>query len=99
MLAMALTKGRLEKQSVKLLEQSGYGIEALKNKGRALVFPLQCDGFNIIQNNGEPAGQTVFHFHMHLIPRYKGDGNQDKICWNHLELSQEELEDICQKLS
>ena len=60
---------------------------------------LQCDGFNIIQNNGEPAGQTVFHFHMHLIPRYKGDGNQDKICWNHLELSQEELEDICQKLS
>ena len=39
MLAMALTKGRLEKQSVKLLEQSGYGIEALKNKGRALVFP------------------------------------------------------------
>ena len=60
---------------------------------------LQCDGFNIIQNNGEPAGKTVFHFHMHLIPRYKGDGNQDKICWNHLELSQEELEDICQKLS
>ncbi len=60
---------------------------------------LQCDGFNIIQNNREPAGQTVFHFHMHLIPRYKGDGNQEKICWNHLELSQEELEDICQKLS
>ena len=26
---------------------------------------LKCDGFNIVQNNGEPAGQTVFHFHMH----------------------------------
>lgn len=38
MLAVALTKGRLEKQTVKLLEQSGYGIEPLKNKGRALVF-------------------------------------------------------------
>ncbi len=38
MLAMALTKGRLEKQTVKLLEQSGYGIEPLKEKGRALVF-------------------------------------------------------------
>lgn len=38
MLAMALTKGRLEKQTVKLLEQCGYGIEPLKNKGRALVF-------------------------------------------------------------
>ncbi|MCI9523734.1 MAG: ATP phosphoribosyltransferase [Erysipelotrichaceae bacterium] len=39
MLAIALTKGRLEKQSVALLEKSGYGIEALKDKGRALVFP------------------------------------------------------------
>ena len=32
---------------------------------------LGCDGYNIVQNNGEAAGQTVFHFHMHLIPRYK----------------------------
>ena len=59
---------------------------------------LTCDGFNIIQNNGEIAGQTVFHFHMHLIPRYEDDGNQDKLCLNHLELSEEELEGICQKL-
>ncbi len=36
---------------------------------------LQADGFNIIQNNNEVAGQTVFHFHMHLIPRYKDDEN------------------------
>ena len=35
---------------------------------------LGCDGFNIVQNNGAPAGQTVFHFHMHLIPRYVDDG-------------------------
>ena len=59
---------------------------------------LKCDGFNIVQNNGETAGQTVSHFHMHLIPRYAGDGNQDKLCWNHLELSQEELDEIWQKL-
>lgn len=32
-----------------------------------------CEGVNILQNNGEIAGQTVFHFHMHIIPRYKGD--------------------------
>ena len=38
---------------------------------------LHCDGFNIVQNNGEVAGQTVFHFHMHLIPRYKNDGNEE----------------------
>lgn len=34
---------------------------------------LGCDGFNLIQNNNEIAGQTVFHFHVHLIPRYNGD--------------------------
>ncbi len=34
---------------------------------------LQADGLNVVQNNGEVAGQTVFHFHMHLIPRYAGD--------------------------
>ena len=32
---------------------------------------LGCDGYNVVQNNGEAAGQTVFHFHIHLIPRYK----------------------------
>ena len=32
-----------------------------------------CDGVNIVQNNGVAAGQTVFHFHIHLIPRYEGD--------------------------
>ncbi len=34
---------------------------------------LNADGLNVVQNNGEAAGQTVFHFHMHLIPRYEGD--------------------------
>lgn len=40
---------------------------------RALKEVLNCDGMNVLQNNGEIAGQTVFHFHMHLIPRYEGD--------------------------
>lgn len=53
---------------------------------------LHCDGFNLVQNNGEIAGQTVFHFHIHLIPRYKDD-NQ-KIGWKAGEPSQEALEEI-----
>lgn len=53
---------------------------------------LKCDGFNLVQNNGKTAGQTVFHFHMHLIPRYKDDGQ--KIGWKPGEPSQEELEEI-----
>ena len=31
---------------------------------------LQCDGFNILQNNGEAAGQTVKHIHFHIVPRF-----------------------------
>ena len=53
---------------------------------------LSCDGFNLVQNNGEVAGQTVFHFHMHLIPRYKDD--DQKIGWKPGKPSQEELEEI-----
>ncbi len=60
---------------------------------------LHCDGFNIVQNNGEVAGQTVFHFHMHLIPRYIGDGNEDKLGWNHLELTDEEFARIREQLA
>lgn len=37
---------------------------------------LGCEGYNLVQNNGEVAGQTVFHFHMHLIPRYESDDNK-----------------------
>lgn len=59
---------------------------------------LHCDGFNILQNNGEVAGQTVFHFHMHLIPRYKNAKNDDMIMWNHLEFTPEELAEIRDEL-
>lgn len=57
---------------------------------------LKCDGFNIVQNNGETAGQTVFHFHMHLIPRYKGD--HVGLGWNMGELSEADKEEILSKL-
>jgi histidine triad (HIT) family protein len=40
---------------------------------RAIVKSLQLDGFNIFSNNGRVAGQSVFHFHMHVTPRYPND--------------------------
>lgn len=58
---------------------------------------LQADGFNLVQNNNEVAGQTVFHFHMHLIPRYNDDGQ--KIDWNKSEPSAEELVAIREKIT
>ena len=59
---------------------------------------LGCDGFNIVQNNGEVAGQTVFHFHMHLIPRYKEMKNDDILHWTHEALTDEKQDEICAKL-
>ena len=53
---------------------------------------LKCDGFNIVQNNGEIAGQTVFHFHMHLIPRYEGDNVA--LGWKPGSLTEEDRESI-----
>jgi histidine triad (HIT) family protein len=38
--------------------------------GKAMKKSLGCTGFNVVQNNGLSAGQTVFHFHVHVIPRY-----------------------------
>lgn len=57
---------------------------------------LGCDGYNLVQNNGEAAGQTVFHFHMHLIPRYKDD--QVGLGWKMGELTDEDKEEILAKL-
>jgi histidine triad (HIT) family protein len=45
----------------------------------AMEQELKCDGINLLQNNGEAAGQTVHHFHIHLVPRYLGD--QVKMTW------------------
>ena len=42
---------------------------------------LGCDGYNVLQNNGEAAGQTVFHLHVHVIPRFEGDTDHINIGW------------------
>ena len=57
---------------------------------------LGCEGYNILQNNGPAAGQTVFHFHMHLIPRYTDD--TVKIGWKLGKLTDEVKEEIVTKL-
>ena len=55
---------------------------------------LKCDGFNLVQNNHEVTGQTVFHFHMHLIPRYLDAKNNDILNWSHETFSPEEMAEI-----
>ena len=53
---------------------------------------LGADGINLVQNNGEAAGQTVFHFHMHLIPRYENDNAG--ILWEPGETTPEDMAEV-----
>ena len=64
--------------------------------GAAMKTGLGCTGFNLVQNNGTSAGQTVFHFHMHLIPRYEGD--QVGLGWHTGELTEEDKKEILEKI-
>lgn len=56
-----------------------------------------CDGYNVVQNNGEAAGQTVFHFHIHLIPRYKDDNVN--ITWKQGSLTEEIKAEILSRMN
>ena len=47
---------------------------ALKKVGAAVMEATGASGINVMQNNGLDAGQTVFHIHWHIIPRFEGDG-------------------------
>lgn len=58
---------------------------------------LGCDGYNLVQNNGVAAGQTVFHFHLHMIPRYEGD--QVGLGWKMGELTDVDRDEILAKLA
>lgn len=73
-------------------ETAAEAIKLAKKMMIRITDKLKCDGFNIVQNNGEAAGQTVNHFHMHLIPRYKNDGEILKYIAG--EPGPEELEQI-----
>ena len=77
-------------------EMAAKAMILAKKMATVMTAALKCDGFNIVQNNGECAGQTVFHFHMHLISRYKGD--QVGITWKPGELSDADKEEILLKV-
>jgi len=57
-----------------LNEKSAKGLYPLAKKVAAAVKDATgCDGVNIMQNNGRAAGQVIFYFHLHIIPRYSED--------------------------
>ena len=68
-----------------------------KENGTRLVRATDSDGLNLVQNNGEAAGQTVFHFHLHMIPRYGKDPKT--ISWKPGELTEQDKEDLLRRWS
>ena len=73
-------------------ESAGEVMKLAKKMVTKMRGKLGCEGFNLVQNNGDLAGQTVFHFHLHLIPRYKDD--RAGILWKPGETTPEEMEEI-----
>lgn len=67
-----------------------------KKMAKVMTEEFHADGFNIMQNNEEIAGQSVFHFHMHLIPRYKGD--KAIKFWEPKEADAEQLKDMVEQI-
>ena len=77
-------------------ELASKAIVLAKKMVKKMTDVLGCDGYNIVQNNEEAAGQTVFHFHMHLIPRYKDDNVG--LGWNMGKLTDQDRDEILGKM-
>ena len=73
-------------------ETAQKAILVAKKMAGKMKAALGADGFNLVQNNGEAAGQTVFHFHMHLIPRYENDNAG--ILWEPGETTPEDMAEV-----
>lgn len=77
-------------------ETAGGVIKMAKKTALKMKERLHCDGVNLVQNNEEAAGQTVFHFHLHVIPRYENEGQV--IGWKPGQPAPEELDAVAEKL-
>ncbi len=75
---------------------SQKALAVLQKIAKALKETMKCDGINLIQNTGTAAGQTVFHLHFHLIPRF--DEDMVILPWEHLSYAEGEALSIANKI-
>lgn len=78
-------------------EDASQLFPAAKKIAEALNRVTECDGINILQNNGEAAGQSVYHLHVHVIPRYHGD--TVNIRWTPGKLETEQAESLLEAIT
>ena len=77
-------------------ETAAAAMRLAKKLAMAAKDTMDIDGLNLLQNNGEAAGQSVMHFHLHVLPRVKGDDSFP--AWNEASVSSEELAEIAETL-
>lgn len=63
---------------------------------RAIRAAFSPEGLSVYQANGKAAGQTVFHFHVHLVPRHDGDGMA--LTWPVKNPPRDKLEEYARKI-
>lgn len=71
-------------------------IKSVQEISKAIKSSLNADGFNVLSNNGAAAGQTIYHCHFHIIPRFTSDGFKFKM--NLKEYSEEEMKEVAFKI-
>lgn len=78
-------------------ELLGYMMSVAGRIGTAMRDYYPCDGINIVMNNAAPAGQVIFHAHIHIIPRF----SDDKINFHpvHKDYDSEKAKELVAKLA
>lgn len=76
--------------------QAAAAFRAATRVARAIRAAFAPAGLSVYQANGKPAGQTVFHFHLHLVPRHEGDGMA--LAWPVRNPPREQLEEAAAKI-
>jgi len=76
--------------------QAGAVLRAAARVARAIRDAFSPQGLSVYQANGKAAGQTVFHYHVHLVPRHEGDGMA--FTWPVKNPPRERLEDYAARI-
>jgi histidine triad (HIT) family protein len=77
-------------------ELAGAAFRTAARMARAVKSAFGCEGVTLFQANEKAGAQTVFHFHIHVLPRWEGDGME--LAWPAKNPSREALEAMAEKL-
>ncbi len=91
-----LSKNHAENLFAMSDEDLSKALIVAKKVAKAVKEATGCDGVNILQNNGVEAGQTVFHYHIHIIPRFKDDNVN--MTWEQLSPDFSVLGEMAEKI-